>query len=158
MALMQKLMAKFRSAPPTELAGIPVASVRDYKKNTITRLGGTPEPFDGPCGDMVIIDLQEAGNYVAARPTGTEPKVKFYMFAYQSAGQMTEKDVEKFEAAMGSEKLIVSDVRRLRDAACSCRPMTAPRQLPGWLAWWRRWHPPASWRWATAYRRSPCRR
>jgi phosphomannomutase len=31
---------------------------------------------------MVIFDLQAEGNYVAVRPSGTEPKVKFYMFAY----------------------------------------------------------------------------
>ena len=31
---------------------------------------------------MVIIDLDEEGNYVAARPSGTEPKIKFYMFTF----------------------------------------------------------------------------
>jgi phosphomannomutase len=30
---------------------------------------------------MVILDLQEPGNYVAARPSGTEPKIKLYVFA-----------------------------------------------------------------------------
>ena len=30
----------------------------------------------------MILDLEPAGNYVAVRPSGTEPKVKFYMFAY----------------------------------------------------------------------------
>ena len=30
----------------------------------------------------MILDLEAAGNYVAVRPSGTEPKVKFYMFAY----------------------------------------------------------------------------
>ena len=34
-------------------------------------------------GDMVILDL-EGGNYVAVRPSGTEPKVKFYVFAYDA--------------------------------------------------------------------------
>jgi phosphoglucomutase/phosphomannomutase len=30
---------------------------------------------------MVIMDLEESGNYVAARPSGTEPKIKIYLFA-----------------------------------------------------------------------------
>jgi len=82
MALMKKLMEKFRTDPPKELGGIPVAAIRDYKANTITKTGGSAEPLDGPNGDLVIMDLGEEGNYVAARPSGTEPKVKFYMFTY----------------------------------------------------------------------------
>ena len=95
MALMQKLMAKFRSDPPTELAGIKVAAVRDYKTNTITKSGAAPEPLDGPTGDLVIMDLETEGNYVAARPSGTEPKVKFYMFTYLPAGDIASLDQAK---------------------------------------------------------------
>ena len=46
------------------------------------RLGGKPSPLNGPCGDLVILDFEAEGNYVAVRPSGTEPKVKFYAFAY----------------------------------------------------------------------------
>lgn len=95
MALMQKLMSKFRTDPPTELAGIKVAAVRDYKANTVTAAGGSPEPLEGPTGDLVIMDLAESGNYVAARPSGTEPKVKFYMFTYQPAGEIESLDATK---------------------------------------------------------------
>jgi len=42
-----------------------------------------PEPLAGPRGDMVVFDLEAPGNYVAVRPSGTEPKVKFYMFAHE---------------------------------------------------------------------------
>ena len=94
MALMQKLMAKFRSDPPTELAGVKVAAVRDYKANTITKAGGSAEPLEGPTGDLVIMDLETEGNYVAARPSGTEPKVKFYMFTYLPPG-----DIQSLEKA-----------------------------------------------------------
>lgn len=82
MAIMKKLMAKFRSDTPKELGGVPVAAFRDYKSNTVTKVGGSPEPLDGPNGDLIIMDLAEEGNYVAARPSGTEPKVKYYMFTY----------------------------------------------------------------------------
>ncbi len=37
---------------------------------------------------MVILDLAEEGNYVAVRPSGTEPKVKFYMFTHVPAEQL----------------------------------------------------------------------
>ena len=79
MALMKSLMAKFRSAPPSELAGIRVKSVRDYLSKTVS-MAGASQPLNGPTGDLIIIDLEAEGNYVAARPSGTEPKVKFYMF------------------------------------------------------------------------------
>jgi phosphomannomutase len=40
------------------------------------------EPLDAPAGDLVILDLEAEGNYLAVRPSGTEPKVKIYLFAY----------------------------------------------------------------------------
>ena len=46
---------------------------------------------------MVILDLEEAGNYVAVRPSGTEPKVKFYMFTYVEAEQLHNLEATKAE-------------------------------------------------------------
>jgi phosphoglucomutase/phosphomannomutase len=69
MARMKSLMQRFRESPPPSLAGLPVAHVRDFLKLM-------------PRGDMVILDLAEPGNYVAVRPSGTEPKVKFYLFTF----------------------------------------------------------------------------
>ena len=71
--------------------------VRDYKALTITTAGGVPQPLAGPQGDMVILDLAEEGNYVAVRPSGTEPKVKFYMFTYVPAEQLHNLDATKEE-------------------------------------------------------------
>lgn len=82
MAKMTALMKQFRSEPPRSLGGISVANVRDYGSGTQFRPGDAAVPLVGPSGDMVIIDLAETGNYIAVRPSGTEPKVKFYMFAY----------------------------------------------------------------------------
>jgi phosphoglucomutase/phosphomannomutase len=97
MANMQKLMAAFRAAPPATLGGIPLSAVRDYKQLTITPDGGHPQPLDGPQGDMVILDLAEEGNYIAVRPSGTEPKVKFYMFTYVPAEQLHDLAATKQE-------------------------------------------------------------
>lgn len=81
MANMKKLMATFRSDPPKQLGGMKVTQVRDYANLQILPAGGGPPmKLDGPVGDLVILDLEQSGNYVAVRPSGTEPKVKFYIF------------------------------------------------------------------------------
>ncbi|NLF07783.1 MAG: phospho-sugar mutase [Pirellulaceae bacterium] len=66
---MRKLMRKLRVSPPGCLGGMGVVRVRDYLKLE-------------PRGDLVVIEMEAPGNYVAVRPSGTEPKVKFYLFAY----------------------------------------------------------------------------
>jgi len=81
---MKGVMGRFRSNPPKSLGGQKVVRVRDYLSSTSTEIGQDPKPFDGPKGDMVILDMENECNYVAVRPSGTEPKVKFYMFAYDS--------------------------------------------------------------------------
>jgi len=88
MARMQALMEKFRKAPPRQLGGLAVKTVRDYEQGQRITVGGAVEPLEGPRGDLVIFDLAETGNYVAARPSGTEPKVKFYMFTCVAPEQL----------------------------------------------------------------------
>lgn len=88
MAAMKRLMAALRTDPVRELGGMRVAGVRDYLNGARTEFGSgeagqaaKTAPLKGPVGDMVIMDLEESGNYVAARPSGTEPKIKIYLFA-----------------------------------------------------------------------------
>jgi phosphoglucomutase/phosphomannomutase len=99
MARMQTLMQNFRSSPPASLGGIPVPAVRDYAALTITRTGSqktdTADYLDALKADMVILELAEPGNYVAVRPSGTEPKVKFYMFTFVPAEQLHDLDGTK---------------------------------------------------------------
>ena len=97
MVRMQQLMARFRETPPETLAGIPVAEVRDYEALTVQDASGGREPLDAPKGNMVIIELAESGNYVAIRPSGTEPKVKFYMFTFVPAEQLADLELTKQE-------------------------------------------------------------
>jgi phosphomannomutase len=89
MQQMQKLMERLRVDPPRQLAGLNVAGVRDYENQLQrSRAGEKVSPLAGPRGDLVILDFAEQGNCVAARPSGTEPKVKFYMFSYTPAEQL----------------------------------------------------------------------
>ena len=98
---MREIMATLRTQPPAALGGLPVARVRDYGSLTTSTPDAAAVPFTGAKGDLVMFDLADpaapaasltvadvaAGrfpalaNCVAARPSGTEPKIKFYLFA-----------------------------------------------------------------------------
>jgi len=96
---MKALMAGLRENPPAMIGGMKVAQSRDYLSNKVVHAGGDSEPLEGPTGDIVILDLELEGNYVAVRPSGTEPKVKFYMFAYQSPTRITNLETTRTEIA-----------------------------------------------------------
>ena len=91
MSRMKALMAKLREQPPRSLGGIPVKSVRDYKGLTITDEKGR-RPLDAPATDMITLDLAVDGNYAAVRPSGTEPKVKIYLFTFVPAELLHDLD------------------------------------------------------------------
>lgn len=61
--------------------------------------GGERQPFDGPSGDMVMLDVNAEGTYVAVRPSGTEPKVKYYLFTYEPAEMLANLEATKSELA-----------------------------------------------------------
>ena len=105
MARMQSLMSSLRQRPPQSIAGMPVLAVRDYLNLTVTDAAGTTKPLAAPKGDMVILDLAETGNYIAVRPSGTEPKVKFYMFTYVPAELLANLDSAKEEMAERLKKM-----------------------------------------------------
>jgi len=75
------LMNKLRAAEPSEIAGSRVVNIRDYQaetsKNMLTgEVTGTNLPKSN-----VMYFKTENGNVVVARPSGTEPKIKFYILA-----------------------------------------------------------------------------
>lgn len=74
----QKIMDTLRMNPPAEFAGHKVVSVRDYKKDTIKDLAsGEVKPTGLPASNVLYYDLTDDA-WVCVRPSGTEPKVKFY--------------------------------------------------------------------------------
>ena len=99
MQQMAALMTKFRDDPPRQLAGLKVTRVRDYLGLTEHEPGESKRPLDGPRGDMVMLDLAAEGTYVAVRPSGTEPKVKYYMFTFEPAEMLADLEDTKAEHA-----------------------------------------------------------
>ncbi len=72
------LLAKFREEPPTEAAGLTVQSVEDYEISKRTYLGqDKSEQIDLPTSNVLKYKLED-GSWFCLRPSGTEPKVKFY--------------------------------------------------------------------------------
>jgi phosphoglucomutase/phosphomannomutase len=97
MAQMKSVMTRLRTKPPESLGGMRVVAARDYLNRVTMIPGSGTKPLDGPCDDLVIFDLERAGNYAAVRPSGTEPKVKFYNFAYEPAEQLANLEDTKAE-------------------------------------------------------------
>jgi phosphomannomutase len=70
------VMETLRAAPPAEVAGRRVSSIRDYALGVV-REGGTERPTGLPTSNVLAFHL-EGGGRVTVRPSGTEPKIKFY--------------------------------------------------------------------------------
>ncbi|QEF97015.1 Phosphoglucomutase [Stieleria maiorica] len=116
MAAMQRLMKAFRESPPEAMAGIPVTRVRDYLNSVATDTAtGESSPLGDPVGNLIIMDLAEAGNYVAARPSGTEPKIKLYVFTKLSAEESQDLDAAAEKLGQRLEAL-ESDMRAFAKA------------------------------------------
>ncbi len=84
MERMQRVIAQFREHPPRELGDCTITQVRDYATGTIRTLdppGNPTRPLVGPKAEMLFFDLNIPGHIVAMRPSGTEPKLKFYLFS-----------------------------------------------------------------------------
>ena len=72
------LMTKFREESPKEFAGYKVVALEDFEKSTKTNADGTVEEINIPKSN-VLKYLLEDGTWIAVRPSGTEPKIKFYI-------------------------------------------------------------------------------
>ena len=77
-----------------------MVSLRDYKTLKVHGMDGSSQPLNAPAANMLILDLAEAGNYIAVRPSGTEPKVKLYMFTRQEVADETALSKAKEDMAV----------------------------------------------------------
>lgn len=83
----QAMMKAFREAPAKEIAGSPVVTIKDYLTLNQTNVKeGTVAKMDMPTTSNVLQYFTEDGSKVSIRPSGTEPKIKFYI---EVKGKMT---------------------------------------------------------------------
>lgn len=105
LAKIQEILETLRNEPPVEIAGCKVMKARDYKKDTIKDMvTGEVVPTGLPSSNVLYYDLPD-GAWVCVRPSGTEPKVKFY---YGVKGTSLE-DAEQKAVVMGKEVLAMID-------------------------------------------------
>ncbi|MGA5744036.1 phospho-sugar mutase [Bacillus bombysepticus] len=87
----QEMMATFRENPPKEVAGLTVVAVEDYKASVVTSLqDGHKEEIHLPKSNVLKYQLED-GSWFCLRPSGTEPKIKFYFGVKDSSLQNSEQ-------------------------------------------------------------------
>ncbi|MDA2196728.1 phospho-sugar mutase [Bacillus cereus group sp. BceL221] len=87
----QEMMATFRENPPKEVAGLTVVAVEDYKASIVTSLqDGHKEEIHLPKSNVLRYQLED-GSWFCLRPSGTEPKIKFYFGVKDSSLQNSEQ-------------------------------------------------------------------
>ena len=75
----QQMMKNFRSNPPKELGGSVIDVYKDFLSLEITKADGSKEKMDMPDTSNVLQWFCTDGTKVSVRPSGTEPKIKFYL-------------------------------------------------------------------------------
>lgn len=88
----KEMMEKFRTNPPLTLGGSKVSTLKDYEKGIETDLlSNTTKKLELPTSDVLQF-ITEDGSIISARPSGTEPKIKFYCSVN---GKLTDKAAYK---------------------------------------------------------------
>ncbi len=89
----QQMMKDFRSNPPKEIAGSPVTLVKDYADLNCTEPAtGKVTKMDFPTTSNVLQYFTEDGTKVSIRPSGTEPKIKFYIEVHDKMADAADYD------------------------------------------------------------------
>lgn len=92
-----RIMNRFREHPPPKIAGTAVEKIEDYQTRTRTNLlTAQQERIDLPPSNVIKFWLQD-GSWFAIRPSGTEPKVKFYFGVKQGTEEESEERLREME-------------------------------------------------------------
>ena len=98
-AKMKKMMDELRENPLKDIDGVKVVEIRDYQKQ-IDLKDGKKAKMDHLPKSNVLKYFLEDGSTVCVRPSGTEPKVKFYLEAAGKSPDGLEEKTARFNAAM----------------------------------------------------------
>jgi phosphoglucomutase len=104
-----EMMQGYRNNPPKEIAGSPVVELFDYEEQIMTNLKtGETKKIELPKSNVLQF-ITEDGNKISARPSGTEPKIKFYFSVnmplknaheFESVNQRLEAKIEEIISSM----------------------------------------------------------
>lgn len=104
---LRAIMQRLRDDPPWKIGEHTVVSVRDFQKQIVTLADGTTRPLDLPKSDVLAFELA-SGSRVIARPSGTEPKAKFYFDVREP--------IEGDELLSAAEARAAATMKKLADA------------------------------------------
>jgi len=121
-AEISRIMEAFRTAPHAEMAGLRVVRVHDFVTGEIRRLDSAAvTPIACQPQQQVMYEFDQPGWRLVARPSGTEPKIKFYLFGVVPPERLTSSSAlaAAKEATATTMSRLVADLEAFADrAAC----------------------------------------
>ncbi|QXW95885.1 phospho-sugar mutase [Streptococcus rubneri] len=95
------IMAKFRENGPKEFNATAVSITEDFKAQTSTAADGTVTALTTPPSDVLKYTLAD-GSWIAVRPSGTEPKIKFYIAVVGESNEESQAKITNIEAEINA--------------------------------------------------------
>ena len=95
------IMAKFRENGPKEWNATAVSITEDFKAQTSTAADGTVTALTTPPSDVLKYTLAD-GSWIAVRPSGTEPKIKFYIAVVGESNEDSQAKIANIEAEINA--------------------------------------------------------
>ena len=95
------IMAKFRDNGPKEFNNTAITVVEDFKAQTSTASDGTVTALTTPPSDVLKYTLAD-GSWIAVRPSGTEPKIKFYIAVVGESNEDSQTKIANIEAEINA--------------------------------------------------------
>ena len=95
------IMAKFRENGPKEFNSTEVSITEDFKAQTSTAADGTVTTLTTPPSDVLKYTLAD-GSWIAVRPSGTEPKIKFYIAVVGESNEDSQAKIANIEAEINA--------------------------------------------------------
>ena len=95
------IMAKFRNNAPKEWNATAISITEDFKAQTATAADGTVSTLTTPPSDVLKYTLAD-GSWIAVRPSGTEPKIKFYIAVVGESNEDSQAKIANIEAEINT--------------------------------------------------------
>ena len=95
------IMAKFRDNAPKEFNATAISVTEDFKAQTSTAADGTVTALTTPPSDVLKYTLAD-GSWIAVRPSGTEPKIKFYIAVVGDSNEDAQSKIAAIEAEINA--------------------------------------------------------